>query len=225
MASNSAARGLASLIVGGFGLLALPVGAAAADLGATIAKQGNGEGATACQTCHGADGGGQGAAGFPRLAGLPADYLAKQLRDMQGDARKNATMKPIASALSAKEIEAVATHYADMQPAAQAPGAEGVAEQRLARGEAIAERGLWAKGVPACTSCHGPEGRGVGAAFPPLAGQHASYIRNQINAWQNGKRANDPNRLMDVVAERLTGNEAAAVAAYFASLPAAPSDQ
>jgi cytochrome c553 len=220
-----AGSGWAGRLLAGAGLLVLPLTAPAADLGATIAKQGNGEGATACQTCHGADGGGQGAAGFPRLAGLPEAYLAKQLRDFQGEARKNATMKPIASALTAKEIEAVAAHYADMQPATQAPGAEGVAKQRLARGEAIAERGLWAKGVPACTSCHGPAGRGVGDAFPALAGQHASYIRSQINAWQNGERSNDPNRLMDVVAERLTGNEAAAVAAYFASLPAAPRDQ
>lgn len=209
----------------GLGLLALPLSASAADLGATIAKQGNDKGATACISCHGADGSGQGAAGFPRLAGLSADYMAKQLRDLRGDARNNATMNPIAGALSDEEIEAVAKHYADMEPPREAPGSGDVAKDRLTRGKAIAERGIWDKGVPACTSCHGPDGRGVGATFPALAGQHAGYIRAQLNAWQSGDRANDPNRLMDVVAERLTGNQAAAVAAYFASLPATPADQ
>lgn len=73
--------------------------------------------------------------------------------------------------------------------------------------------------MPACVSCHGPGGRGVGVNFPGLAGQHASYITSQIKAWQSDKRANDPNRLMDAVAERLTEEEVAAVAAYFASIP------
>ncbi|HKJ70692.1 MAG TPA: c-type cytochrome [Gammaproteobacteria bacterium] len=220
MASISAGRVLA-----GLGLLALPLCAPAADLGATIAKQGNGEGATACATCHGADGSGQGAAGFPRLAGLPQAYLAKQLRSFGDGSRANATMKPIANALSAKEIKAVAAYYGGMEPPAKAPGAAGASAERKAAGEAIAKRGLWAKDVPACTKCHGPDGRGVGDNFPPLAGQHASYIRNQIDAWQSDKRSNDPNQLMSGVAQRLSSDEAAAVAAYFASLPAEPTDQ
>jgi cytochrome c553 len=220
MASHSAGRALV-----GLGLLALPLSATAADLGATIAKQGNGQGATACQTCHGADGSGNAAAGFPRLAGMNADYLAKQLRDLQGDARNNATMNPIAASLTAKEIDAVAAYYSGMTPPAKAPGSGDASDQQLSRGEAIAERGLWGKGVPACTSCHGPGGRGVGAAFPGLAGQHAGYISAQIQAWKDDKRSNDPNQLMDTVAEKLSAKETAAAAAYFASLPATGADQ
>lgn len=209
----------------GIGLLSLPLTAPAADLGAILAEQGNGEGATACQICHGADGAGQGAAGFPRLAGLPAAYLAKQLRDFQGDSRDHSTMNRIAQALSTQEIQAAAEYYAGMAAPEEPPGAQDATEEQLARGKAIAQRGLWDKGVPACLSCHGPHGHGAHHAFPPLAGQHASYIRNQIAAWQSDSRSNDPNQLMDRVAERLTNEETAAVAAYFASLPAVPADQ
>ena len=213
---------LAKALVG-FGLVALPMTSAAAGLGEKIAQQGNGKGAAACQTCHGADGSGNGASGYPRLAGMNADYMVKQLNDLAGDSRKNAIMKPMASALTDEEMQAVADYYAGMEPPKKAPNADGDAK-KIAAGKKIAQDGLWRKGVPACTSCHGPGGQGVGASFPGLAGQHANYITNQISDWQADKRANDPNQLMDVVAERLTEEEAAAAAAYFASLPAASQD-
>ncbi len=55
--------------------------------------------AAACVTCHGADGMGLAAAGFPRLAGLPAAYLSKQLHDLkQGGSREHPVMKGIADA-------------------------------------------------------------------------------------------------------------------------------
>ncbi|MFB4202734.1 cytochrome c [Arhodomonas sp. KWT2] len=88
------------------------------------------------------------------------------------------------------------------------------------QGRRIAQDGLWEQGVPACTTCHGPDGRGVGSVFPPLAGQHANYLRNQIEAWQSGDRHDDPHGLMASVAGRLEADQAAAVAEYFAALPA-----
>ena len=36
--------------------------------------------------------------------------------------------------------------------------------------------------VSACVQCHGPAGVGVGERFPPLAGQSATYIENQLRA-------------------------------------------
>lgn len=202
----------------GMGLLVLPVVISAAELGERLAQQGKGDQVTACKSCHQADGSGNGAAGWPRLAGMNADYMVRQLQDIASGERENAIMKPIASGLTEKEMRAASEYYAGMKPPAEVPGdagADGVPE-----GKAIAERGLWRKGVPACVSCHGPGGRGVGADFPGLAGQHARYITSQIEAWQSDTRANDPNRLMDAVAERLTDEEVAAVAAYFASIPA-----
>ncbi|TDT44455.1 cytochrome c553 [Halospina denitrificans] len=199
-----------------------PVTTAASDLGEQLAQQGNDKGASACTTCHGADGGGNGPAGWPRLAGMNADHLVKQLNDMASGERDNATMNPIAKGLSAEERRAVSEYYAEMEAPTEAPGTD-AAQSVVERGRAIAEQGLWRKGVPSCVACHGPGGDGVGADFPALSGQHASYIENQFTAWQDGDRQNDPNELMASVAKRLTEEEIKAVAAWFASQPARPS--
>ncbi|MEO8408995.1 MAG: hypothetical protein ABI478_00365, partial [Propionivibrio sp.] len=55
----------------------LGIRAASADIGLQIATQGNSDGAIACTSCHGPDGMGNAAAGFPRLAGMDAGYLAR----------------------------------------------------------------------------------------------------------------------------------------------------
>ena len=194
--------------------------AAGPETGSGLVRQGNATGATACVTCHGADGAGNAASGFPRLAGLDAGYLKKQLLDFQNGRRSNALMEPIAKGLSAAEASAVAAYYAAQKTGAAAQAAGD--PQMLARGARTAQRGQWEKTVPACVSCHGPGGRGIGAHFPALAGQHASYIVAQFGAWRDGSRRNDPWELMQSVAERLSEEDIAAVAAYFASLDPEP---
>jgi len=62
--------------------------------------------AMACVTCHGAEGEGMAAAGFPRLAGLSAGYMKKQLADFASGERANPIMQPIAAALSSEEADA-----------------------------------------------------------------------------------------------------------------------
>lgn len=61
------------------------------------AKQGAGV-AASCQSCHGHAGEGNATAGFPRLAGLSAKYLERQLLAF-AEGRSNAMMMPIAKAL------------------------------------------------------------------------------------------------------------------------------
>ena len=72
--------------------------------------------AMACVACHGADGGGVAAAGFPHLSGQHAQYTAKQLKDFRekvryidGDAG-NKMMTDIAAKLSDKDIEALSSY-------------------------------------------------------------------------------------------------------------------
>ena len=194
-------------------LLAQP--AQAAPEGATIVKQGNAQGASACDTCHGADGIGLAGANFVRLAGLNPDYLAKQLHDFKSGARENPLMKPIANALSDNEIYAVARYFASL-PKPAAP-AEKSSADNLARGEALARQGNWNKDLPACFQCHGENGAGVPPHFPAITGQPAAYVVAQINAWRAGTRHNDPVKLMASVASRLADDDTKAVAAYLAS--------
>ena len=196
----------------------LPVLAGAVDA-AAISRQGNGKGAAPCMACHGVDGGGQAAAGNPRLAGLDAAYLQQQLEDFASGARDSAVMKPTVSALSEDERHALALYYSKLplppslaKPAASMPAIDSV-------GAVLATRGDWSRGVPGCVQCHGPGGVGVGAHFPPLAGQPATYIAAQLKAWQNGTRHNDPLQLMQHLSRALSAQEIDAVAAWFAAQP------
>ncbi len=202
-------------------LAALPtVVMAATPDAARIAQSGNGHGAAPCMACHGTNGGGSAIAGYPRLAGLPAAYLRKQLDDFAAGSRENPVMGANARALSASERQAMATYYAAMpiplaarKAPAETPSADGP-------GARLALRGRWSHNVPACVQCHGPGGIGVGTHFPPLAGQPAAYLLNQLKAWKNGTRRNDPLELMRHVAAPLDGADMKAVADWFAAQPA-----
>ena len=196
-------------------LMLVAVSVAQADDGQKIYTQGGAQpAATACFACHGADGMGMPAAGFPRLAGLSADYLRKQLEDFRSGSRENPVMQPLAKALSEAEIQAVTRTLAAM-PAPKTPL---VSREQVPNGPGaqLALRGAWDRQIPECVMCHGPGGVGVGSVFPPLAGQSAAYLSAQLNAWRDGSRSNDPNQLMVGVAKAMTDEEIKAVAEFFA---------
>ncbi|ATR83584.1 c-type cytochrome [Pseudomonas defluvii] len=199
------------------GALLLSLQVAQATEGQNVFTQGGqNPAAMACMGCHGADGMGMAAAGFPRLAGLPAGYLSKQLADFRSGSRKNPIMEPLAKALSASEIQAVSAALAAM-PTPKTPL---VRRQQMASSpdEKLALYGDWARSIPGCVQCHGPGGVGVGEHFPPLVHQPATYLAAQLNAWRDGTRSNDSNQLMVGVAKALSDDEVKAVAEYFANL-------
>ena len=200
------------------GLLAcLMTAFAQADAGADIyTKGGANPAALACATCHGADGLGMAAAGFPRLAGLTAGYMEKQLNDFRKGSRVAPVMSPIVEALTDEEIESV-SQYIENMPTPSYPRVERSSEV-TSLGERLALRGVWDRNIPECVSCHGPGGVGVGDSFPPLVGQSAQYLSSQLNAWREGTRTNDPNDLMGHIAKSLTEEELVAISDYFAGL-------
>ncbi len=172
--------------------------------------------AMACVMCHGANGEGMAAGGFPRLAGLSAEYMRKQLDDIRSGQRSAPVMQPVIAALSDEEIRAVTDMLAAM-PAADVPQVTRV-EKADGIGAELALRGAWARTSPECVACHGPSGVGVGDSFPALAGQPAQYLSGQLQAWRQGTRKNDPNDLMGHIARSLTDAEIQAVSEYFANL-------
>lgn len=212
----------------------LPLSAAIAADGEAIMQRGGANPvALPCITCHGADGKGMAAGAFPRLSGLPAAYIAKQLGDFKSGARANPIMQPIAQSLSDEEVASVAKAYAQRPPVNVRGGP--VERPVFGSGAWIALRGAWERNIPECTLCHGPSGLGVGDAFPPLAGQSAPYIEAQLRAWRGSPaiaasrktkavaaqaptRHNDPNGLMRHIAADLSESEIKAVAEYFAGL-------
>lgn len=198
--------------------LVLIVSASLADLahadraaGAALARQGA-TGITACVACHGAQGEGQAAAGFPRLAGQGQPYLLKQLQDFASGRRTHPQMEPIARALTAQQMRDVTDHYASL-PGWKAEAKPAAASQP-ARGARLAVAGNWDAGIPACFACHGPDGAGIPPHFPALSGQPTAYTRAQLKAWQTGTRGNDPQGLMKSVADKLSDAEIDAISEY-----------
>ncbi|MDX2205301.1 MAG: c-type cytochrome [Hyphomicrobiaceae bacterium] len=204
-------------IAGAVSLAASLAAAQGPDRGAQIATgAGSGGVAQACFTCHGAKGGGDRASAMPRLAGLNAAYLAKQLDDYAGGGRESPIMRPIARSLSQEDRIAVARYYARLDDAAPPP--LDAAEPRLnQRGAVLYAEGARSRGVQACRNCHGPSGKGL-APYPALAGQPSNYVTAQLEAWRNGTRNNDPHGMMKSVAERMSPEDIKAVATYLAEL-------
>ena len=81
-------------------------------------------------------------------------------------------------------------------------------------GQAIAQNGL-PTDVAACASCHGARGEGS-AAFPPLAGNGAAYLLEQLTHFADGSREQ---ALMQPIAKGLNEQQRADVAAFYAGLP------
>lgn len=160
----------------------------------------------ACFTCHGFDGEGRGA--VPRLAGLDAGYLTKQLFDYANEDRYDPVMGPIARAMSDRDKRAVSRYYATLAP----PPLTSTASPHLyAHGDAR-------RGLRACADCHGAQGQGRGAGNPALAGQPAAYTVEQLRRWDRGERRNDPGNVMSPIARALTEREIEVIANYLAAI-------
>src|SRR5262245_60879719 len=171
-----------------------------------------------CAACHGADGNSAQPAN-PNLAGQHADYTLKQLMNfkLQGGKpaeRQNPIMAGMVANLSADDMRSLAAYFENQKPrprTARDP-------QLVKLGQTIYRGGMAARGVAACTACHGPAGAGVPAQFPRLAGQYAEYTAAQLKAFRAGERSNDPNRMMRALAEKLSDGEISALAEYIAGL-------
>jgi len=174
---------------------------------------GAGGAANACFSCHGLDGAGDGVS-TPRLAGLEAGYLFKQMNDYASGLRPDAVMTPVSKALDDKARQAVAAYYAGLA-------------RPVGRAESIAAPALWSqgdarRGLQPCAACHGARGQGVGVGQPALAGQPAAYLRDQMERWRHAKRRNDARSAMTDIARRLTPEEVAAISVWLERQPASP---
>lgn len=67
-----------------------------------------------------------------------------------------------------------------------------------------------------CAACHGDKGISTAQATPSLAGQLPTYLYKQLQDYKNGDRQ-DP--MMSGIAKSLNQQDAADLAAWFASLP------
>jgi cytochrome c553 len=171
--------------------------------------------ATPCVACHGVNGNSANPE-WPSLAGQSGAYIVKQLKAFKVGDRENPLMTPMAKPLSDDDMEDLAAYYS-----AQTPSGLEAEPSKVAEGQRLYRGGDPVGGIAACTSCHGPNGRGMAAAgYPALRGQHATYVAAQLKAYRSGARKTDQpnNQMMRNVANRLTDAQIDAVAAYVQGL-------
>lgn len=171
-----------------------------------------------CVACHAVDGNSAIPAN-PNLAGQHPEYTYKQLRNFKSQGgkpaeRSNGVMAGMVANLSDDDMKNLAVYFAAQKPKSQAARDAALAKQ----GETIYRGGIQAKGVAACASCHAPNGTGMPAQFPRVAGQHAEYTAAQLTAFRAGQRANDPAQMMRMIAAKMSDQEIKAVSEYIAGL-------
>ncbi|MFZ9345690.1 MAG: c-type cytochrome [Burkholderiaceae bacterium] len=183
---------------------------------ADLAK-GKATAAAVCAACHMPDGNSM-IPQNPILAGQHAAYIEKQLHNFRLKAgakepeRNNAIMLGFASMLSEEDMRNLGGFYA----AQTAKPASAKRKELVAAGQRIYTAGITEKGVPACAGCHGPNGAGIPAQYPRLAGQHPEYTESTLNAFRQGQRKNSAQ--MMAIAAKMSETDVAAVSEYIASM-------
>ena len=166
-----------------------------------------------CAACHMPDGNSVVPAN-PKLAGQHAEYISKQLGYFKAGERKNPIMYGIAMGLSPDDMANLGAWFSSQKPAE-----EGAKDKALAEaGQALYRGGKASAGVPACASCHSPNGAGIPVQYPRLAGQHTEYVITQLKSYKSGERAYGTSAPMNTIASRLSDKEMEAIAEYVASL-------
>lgn len=140
-----------------------------------------------CALCHGVYGQGTPGTLSPRLAGLSADYLEKEIKFYRSGKRNYPPMTIASSirSMSDKDIKDISEYLAginlrnlNLPKIPEYP--KGV--KKLGRKEFMRE----------CRSCHKRNGLGdMKDGVPPLAGQYGSYIFSQFKKFQGRDRFHD----------------------------------
>jgi cytochrome c553 len=164
-----------------------------------------------CAACHGADGNSMIPAN-PKLAQQHPEYLVKQLKEFKSGKRANAIMSGMVAALSEDDMKNISYWLASKK------AKPGFAKDKdtVALGERIYRGGIPDRQVAACAGCHSPNGAGIPAQYPRIAGQHGDYAVAQLVAFRDGGRKNSVQ--MSGVAAKMNDREIKAVSDYIAGL-------
>ncbi len=173
-----------------------------------------------CVACHGADGNSQ-ITTYPKLAGQHAKYIEKQLKDLKlgmssggKQGRYDPVMSAMAMPLSEEDMADVAAYFASLPISPNS-----TPEDVVAKGKVLYNAGDAARGLTACTACHGPRGNGTElSGFPKISGQHADYIKAQLQKFRDENRGNDMNAMMRDVAKKLTDADIEILSKYVGGL-------
>ena len=154
---------------------------------------------------------------FSNLAGQTEPYFVAQLNGFKSHGRRDPVgfeyMWGLSRSLTDEQIKELAAYYAGQSPSVQP--IEGK-RSRFEAGKTIFASGVADKGVPACSTCHGAEGKG-NATFPRLAGQHADYLIKQLIVFRRIDERPEGG-LMKTVAHEMSKQNIEDVAGYLQGL-------
>jgi len=67
-----------------------------------------------------------------------------------------------------------------------------------------------------CMACHGAEGKAAAPIYPNLAGQHAPYLAQALQAYKSGARSGGQAEVMKAFVAGLSDEDIDDLAAYYA---------
>lgn len=187
-----------------------------------------------CAGCHGEYGQGGKEGEYPRLAGLPATFIAEQLLLFRDRARTNLAMVEYVDhrQMPDEDIAHIAVYLAGIALPSRLPPTDESAPgfdayQRLlaskrvvqiprAEGDVAAGERMYRR---ECASCHGSDGMGKkGQAVPMIAGQYTSYLWRQVDKYLSGKRIHDKDDPDDELLAALSREDVRDIFAYVSTL-------
>lgn len=175
------------------------------------AEAGAGKIAT-CMACHGQDGIGT-LPENPTLAGQVPGYIKQQLEAFQSGERENAVMMGMVDSLTPQDMADIDAYYSS-QPGVNGSITPDLEETALA-GRKIYRAGIAEFEIPACMSCHLPDGAGIAPDYPRLAGLSGEYLKTQLEAFKSGDREHD---MMNPIAFPLSEEQIQQLAIFISGL-------
>jgi cytochrome c553 len=169
--------------------------------------------ANICAGCHGEKGISPDPQ-FPHLSGQSAYAIYKQLHDFKNGARVNETMASIVQDLDDEQMADVAAHFSALTKGALDPRIISSGDPDIV---ALVERGISARALPSCTSCHGAHAGGP-IETPTHACQRQEDLLAQLKAFANRDRHNDVYSRMRGIAAKLHNEEIEKLAEYYAAV-------
>jgi cytochrome c553 len=187
-----------------------------------------------CAGCHGEFGQGGKEGEYPRLAGLPAPFIALQLILFRDRERTNMAMVEYVDhrQMPEPDIRDVSAYLASLDLPSKLPPADEttpgfnayerllaskrVVQIPLAEGDLEAGRSLYRR---ECASCHGVQGQGDQKdAVPLLAGQYTNYLWRQVDKYIDKRRLHDPSSPGEELLAAFTPEELRDIFAYLSTL-------
>jgi len=170
-----------------------------------------------CGECHGLAGVAPNGH-FPNLAAQDPFYLEKEMEDFRTGLRRNdhGQMGHAARRARGKTLAAIVRYFASLPPPPPSP--DKLPRTIVREGRALLATGDRIRKVPACEGCHGPDPTPRFIAGR-LDAQPAAYLEKELEDFRSGRRANDPRRMMQIIARRMSRAQITAVSRYLASQP------